>query len=149
MFPCNHAIGRATILRHIEYLISIGNYEVRCPIVVNEQVCNQVWQKKLWQLVAGYTERQMGDIEAQMSKNMVRRHSKQCPYCGSSVCSIGLETNRVKCPSCTNSPDFCFICLEPWKTTNSAICNSEACRFRRECITNSPLQRQFRLYRKG
>ena len=70
--------------------------------------------------------------------------SKNCPKCKNMICKLGLESNRVVCPSCKYG-DFCYKCLMPWNGTSSGNCGNSDCKFLNDYLAVCPWNKAFKL----
>jgi len=60
------------------------------------------------------------------------------------ITKIGLDTNRVRCPSC-NFGDFCYMCLNKWKGSKNEFCGNEECKFLNDFLVKAPWNKKFNL----
>ena len=144
---CNHHIGRDTMTQLIRSLISQNKYEIRCPYPdENDMTCNALWDFKACRKVGVFTEEQVKEFEDELSLNWIKQFSKKCPNprCGQQICKLDLVSNRVVCPACKIN-DFCYMCLQSWKSLGMKHCGNEECKFLSDYLTNSPWNRKFTL----
>lgn len=95
--------------------------QFECP----ERDCKKEWSFAECCKVGVWTVRERKHYEEGLTRNFGRVNGiKNCPHCKALILKESDTCTNVKCTSCKGE-NFCWNCLQPWKTGN--ICMSNAC----------------------
>lgn len=119
--------GPCTLYQHLRSeVFTKASYEIKCPI------CPNIWDYPVVRFYAALTDVERDTFETRLALNYIQQNFKvqQCPKCRT-YCERKQENNsRVVCTICSKTGgkfEFCWFCLEDWKTGNSTDCGNNMC----------------------
>jgi len=94
-----------------------------CPI----NNCKSLLDWSIISSIADFTEEELSNYNSRLNENNLREQGYGiCPWCNDAIQKPNsLSQNRVICDC--GGPDFCWCCLQEWKSTGVQICYNQDC----------------------